>query len=68
MRKLLLINLTFCYLSLSSIALSQVGIGTTSPDSSAILDLVSTERGLLIPRMSIGQRDLISNPAAGLMI
>jgi hypothetical protein len=47
---------------------AQVGIGTTLPDSSAVLDLYSTDRGFLLPRLTIEQRDMISNPAIGLMI
>ncbi|GAB3512070.1 hypothetical protein [Emticicia fontis] len=45
-----------------------VGIGTTKPDRSAILDLSSTSKGLLIPRMTLAQRGKITNPASGLMI
>src|SRR6218665_85912 len=45
-----------------------VGIGTTKPDRSAILDLSSTTKGLLIPRMTLAQRGKITNPANGLMI
>ncbi len=45
-----------------------VGIGTTSPSASALLDVSSTTQGLLPPRMTGVQRDAISSPAAGLMI
>jgi hypothetical protein len=45
-----------------------VGIGTTNPDNSALLDLQSTNRGLLLPRMTNAQRDAIASPANGLMI
>ncbi len=45
-----------------------VGIGTTKPDRSALLDLTSTTKGLLIPRMTLAQRGNIPNPATGLMI
>jgi uncharacterized protein (TIGR02145 family) len=37
-------------------------------DASAILDVKSTSKGFLPPRMSTVQRDLISFPAAGLVI
>jgi hypothetical protein len=46
-----------------------VGIGAnTSINSSAILDITSTTKGLLLPRMTKTQRDAISSPAAGLII
>lgn len=49
---------------------AQVGINTTGsdPDASAILDVSSTDKGMLIPRMTASQRDLISSPADGLMV
>lgn len=47
---------------------AQVGIGTTSPASSATLDLTSTSGGLLPPRMTIAQRNAIVSPVAGLII
>ncbi len=50
------------------IAVAQVGIGTTSPDASAELEVVSTSKGVLIPRMIQTQRDAITSPANGLMI
>lgn len=46
----------------------QVGIGTTDPDPSSILDIVSTEGGLLIPRMTESQRLGIVGPAIGLLV
>jgi hypothetical protein len=45
-----------------------VGIGTFKPDPSSIVDIKSTSKGLLIPRMSEDQRDLIPSPADGLII
>jgi hypothetical protein len=44
------------------------GIGTTSPHPSSLLDIKSTNKGLLIPRMTKAQRNAISSPATGLMI
>src|SRR5580765_4578658 len=44
------------------------GIGTTTPNASSILDIVSTTKGILIPRMTITQRNAIKTPATGLLI
>lgn len=56
-------------------AMAQVGIGTTSPDGSAMLDIdVSTldptleKKGILIPRMTTTEREAISTPANGLLV
>jgi hypothetical protein len=45
-----------------------VGIGTTSPNASAALDIMSTSKGLLPPRMTQAQRNAIASPATGLTI
>ncbi|MBD79574.1 MAG: hypothetical protein CL840_11710 [Crocinitomicaceae bacterium] len=47
-----------------------IGISSTgaAPDSSAVLDIVSTDKGVLIPRMTTTQRAAISSPATGLMV
>ncbi len=49
---------------------AQVSINTdgSTPDESAMLDVKSTEKGLLPPRMTETERDAISNPVAGLII
>ncbi|MHC1776287.1 MAG: tail fiber domain-containing protein [Lentimicrobium sp.] len=49
---------------------AQVAINTdgSDPDNSAMLDVKSTLKGLLIPRMSKTERDAILNPAIGLLI
>ncbi|MEW4925500.1 fibrinogen-like YCDxxxxGGGW domain-containing protein [Algibacter sp. 2305UL17-15] len=47
---------------------AQVGIGTTNPDPSSILDVESTTQGFLPPRMTSLQRDNITAPAEGLLI
>ncbi|RXR31259.1 hypothetical protein EQG68_10255 [Flavobacterium piscinae] len=61
-----LIYLICIFLTLSGYA--QVGIGTTNPDASSILDISSTTGGLLLPRMNTVQRDAINAPAVGLLI
>ena len=47
---------------------AQVGIGTTNPDTSSMLDIQSTTTGVLIPRMTTAQRTAISSPANGLLV
>ena len=59
---------TIILLSVLSMVQAQVGIGTTTPDSSAALDVTSTSAGFLPPRMTAAQRNAISGPSAGLMI
>lgn len=46
----------------------KVGIGTKTPNASAVLDLTSDTLGLLIPRMTAAQRDAIHLPATGLLV
>ena len=45
-----------------------VGIGTTTPNASSLLEIKSTTKGVLIPRMTLTQRNAIASPAQGLMI
>lgn len=47
---------------------SQVGVGTTNPNASAALEISSTTKGLLLPRMTRSQMEAISNPAEGLLV
>ena len=60
--------LLFC-MFLTTTALAQsIGINNPTPDASAALDVVSTTKGFLAPRMTKAQRDAISSPATGLLI
>ena len=47
---------------------AQTGIGTSSPDGSAKLDISSNSKGLLVPRMTSAERTNISVPATGLIV
>jgi hypothetical protein len=49
-------------------ATGSVGIGTTSPAASSLLEVRSTTKGFLAPRMTLAQRNLIGAPATGLLI
>jgi len=59
--------LSFIFLMVNGMA-QNVGIGTTSPAASAQLDISSTTKGFLPPRMTTAQRDAIPTPADGLVI
>lgn len=59
---------SFLLLILSLTLNAQVGIGTSTPDASSLLDLNSTSKGLLTPRMTTTQRNAIVSPADGLMV
>lgn len=56
------------FLSGSGIGCGQIGIGIITPDASSSLDVTSTTRGFLPPRMTTTQRNAISTPAEGLVV
>jgi len=45
-----------------------VGLGTETPNASAIFDISSTDKGILVPRMTTAQRTAIAAPATGLLV
>ena len=47
---------------------ANVSIGTSAAAASSILDITSTVKGVLLPRMTSTQRDAISSPATGLTL
>jgi hypothetical protein len=65
--KLLLIALLF-----PTLFFAQVGIGTTTPDASAKLEVSATDKGFLQPRVALNSTNnadnTINNPATGLMV
>lgn len=68
MKKLLTLALALSSFAALAQKSDNVGIGTKNPDPSALLDLSSTTKGLLLPRMTQAQRDAIKNPVAGLIV
>jgi hypothetical protein len=57
------------FVIITQIVYSQsVGIGTLTPESTALLDLTSNNKGLLTPRMTTAQRLSINNPSNGLIV
>lgn len=69
MKKFFLTIVSF-YLFTIIVHSQSVGINTTgsNPDSSAMLDVQSTSKGILIPRMTAAQRTAIIKPAIGLLV
>ncbi|MGG9971993.1 tail fiber domain-containing protein [Ferruginibacter sp. SUN002] len=65
MKKILL--LLFITFSANVITQAQIGIGTNSPNPSSIVDISSTSKGLLIPRMTLSERAAVT-PVTGLLI
>ncbi|WP_405378334.1 hypothetical protein [Nonlabens sp. Asnod3-A02] len=73
MNKLLLITSCLITILINSTYLNaQVGVNTTSIDPSAVLEVTSTDKGILIPRVALIASDNvvtpITNPAAGLFV
>lgn len=56
------------FLLLSLTGNAQIGIGTITPNASSVLDITSTTKGMLTPRMTTAQRTAITTPADGLMV
>ena len=64
------ITFSLCLLLISGIQLHAqgIGVGNPAPDSSAILDIKSTSQGVLMSRLTTAQRNLINDPAQGLLV
>jgi ethanolamine utilization microcompartment shell protein EutS len=45
-----------------------VGIGTISPNANAMLDVTSTTKAFMPPRMTTTERDAVASPAAGMVV
>lgn len=66
----LTLRLTVFLLLVSCAAFAQdnMGIGTLTPDPSAILEVKSTDKGVLLPRLTSAQKNGIPSPAQGLFV
>ncbi len=65
MKKLVL---SVAFIAATTMSFAQVGIGTTTPEASAVLDLTSTTQGLLPPRLTEAQMNAVTSPVEGLMV
>jgi hypothetical protein len=63
-----LVLISACIFSLSAGAQVSISPNNAAPDNSAMLDVSSSAKGVLFPRMTVDQRNAIVNPADGLMI
>jgi hypothetical protein len=64
-------RIIFFFLLVSSGSLAQTGIGTATPDASAKLDISSTNKGFLPPRIALtalNSASPVTSPATGLLI
>lgn len=66
MRKLILFSIVLLFLLQSQA--QNVGIGTNTPDTSAIIEMQSTNKGILIPRITEAARLQIGDPAPGMLV
>jgi len=66
--KIVLSAMLIAFFTINTEIFAQVGIGTTNPDGSAMLDIQSNAKGVLIPRMETGDRTAIATPANGLLV
>ena len=62
----IILTAAFAVISLSAFA--QIGVGTTTPDASAALDITASNKGFLMPRMATAERTAIASPASGLQV
>lgn len=66
-KAILVLGVVLSFIGSNTLA-QNVGIGTTTPDASSILELNSTTLGFLVPRMTAVQKTAIGTPATGLLI
>src|SRR5882757_5878975 len=61
-----------CILFIQSVTYAQTGIGTTTPDPKAALDISSTQKGVLLPRLNAAQlatlKSILTPAEAGMLV
>lgn len=67
MRQFFLLLLLILSISINA-QTGSIGINTSTPDNSSVLDIVSTNKGVLVPRMTTSARTSITSPANGLLV
>jgi hypothetical protein len=68
MRSVLLLLLLICFVEGSFAQSAAINTDGSNADASAILDVKSTNKGMLVPRMTTAQRTAIASPAKGLLV
>lgn len=68
MKNLITVVLFIALFFLQDSIAQNVGINNPVPDASALLDMVSTAKGILVPRVTTAQRNAIPSPATGLLV
>ena len=68
MKKVIIILICILVSGVSALAQFAINTDESNPDNSAMLDVKSASKGILIPRMTFTERDAILNPANGLMV
>ena len=61
---------TFLFLFFTLLSSAQVAVTNdgSAPDNTAMLDIKSTSKGMLVPRMTQSQIEAIANPADALLV
>ena len=66
--KSLFILLAFALFLIDTITAQNVGIGTTTPNANAALEIKSNNKGVLMPRLSTTARNNMTNVAKGMLV
>jgi hypothetical protein len=68
MRSFLLLLILICFVESSVAQSAAINTDGSNADASAMLDVKSINKGMLVPRMTTAQRTAIASPAKGLLV